>query len=259
MSDDVNDRVHDFLNDNVTWRQSQSIFPRSPRLEFFDIMLKKPDWKNSKILDIGGNRGNLLEDGIKTGDISPVNYYCLDVDKSAIEFGQSQHPDANWFHHQAFNHMYNPEGVDNTKFPFDDNMFDIVVAYSVYSHTTFSQLKFDISEIQRVSKSNAVVAFTVVDKLSAEYFTSKRREDYPGKTCVTHEDILLTDIEDYKYFIDNDLLIDQLNNTHGVEHLVTIYNTDWLSKQFQPQLNMKMKFPPNGHVQKTMVFTNESK
>lgn len=251
----MSDRVHDILNDNVTWSED-TIFPRHPRLDFFDIMLKKPEWKDAKILDIGGNRGNLLQDGIDKDLINPENYYCLDVDEVALEYGRNNFPNANWVTHTAFNCMYNETGLDNSVFPFQDNTFDIVLAYSVYSHTTFNQLKFDISEIQRVCKPKGKVAFTVVDKMSSEYFTKKRLDDYPGKKCLTHKDILYTDINDYKYFVDNDLLVDHLNSKNKVNHLVTIYNTDWLIEQFKPEINLEMKYPTNGHVQKTMVFTN---
>ena len=37
-------------------------YPRSERYTFFDTMLNNVDWENAVILDLGGNRGNLLED-----------------------------------------------------------------------------------------------------------------------------------------------------------------------------------------------------
>ena len=219
----MSDPVTAALTNAVQWTQDKSIFPRSPRLDFFDVMLGKPDWANVKVLDIGGNRGNLLEDGIHKNKITPENYYCLDVDKEAVEYGRNNFPNANWYHHSAFNHMYNVVGMEGVNFPYPDDTFDCVVAYSVYSHTTFEQLC----------------------------------SDYPGKRCLTHNDILLEPIEDFKYFVDNDLLVDKLYNTTSVNHLVTIYNTDWLINYFKDQLNLTLKFPLTGHVQKTLVFTNE--
>ena len=47
---------------NNVENHSNSLYPRSERLSFFDTVLGQPDWENSKILDIGGNRGNPLED-----------------------------------------------------------------------------------------------------------------------------------------------------------------------------------------------------
>lgn len=253
----MSDPVTAALTNAVQWNQDKSIFPRSPRLDFFDVMLGKPDWENVKVLDIGGNRGNLLEDGIHKNKITPENYYCLDVDKEAVEYGRNNFPSANWYHHSAFNHMYNVVGMEGVDFPYPDDTFDCVVAYSVYSHTTFEQLCFDLKEMQRVCKPGGKVAITIIDKESAEYFTTKRLTDYPGKRCLTHNDILLEPIEDFKYFVDNDLLVDKLYNTTSVNHLVTIYNTNWLINYFKDQLNLTLKFPLTGHVQKTLVFTNE--
>ena len=53
----------DIATASTTQRISPNPYiPRSERLSFFDTVLGQPDWENSKILDIGGNRGNPLED-----------------------------------------------------------------------------------------------------------------------------------------------------------------------------------------------------
>ena len=101
-----------------------------------------------------------------------------------------------------------PNGEEELIFPFENNMFDVVMAYSVYSHTTYEQFKFDLEQIKRVCKPGGQIAITFVDKESAEYFTNKRLQDYPDKKCLTHKDILMCDIPDFKYFVDNDLLLD---------------------------------------------------
>ncbi len=246
----MNESVQDLLN----WEQPTTLFPRQPRQAFFDVMLSYPFWEESKVLDIGGNCGNFLQDGIANGTLDPKNYYCLDVDKNAIEYGIENFPKANWHHHNAFNHMYNPQGIENLEFPFEDNMFDVVLAYSVYSHTTYEQFAFDLEQIKRVCKPNGQIAITFVDKESAEYFTNKRIQDYPNKKCLTHKDILMCDINDFKYFVDNDLLLDHLFGKTPVNHLVTIYNIEWLKENLQ---NVTIKYPTSGHVQKTMVLINE--
>ena len=88
------------------------IFPRQPRYDFFDMMHGRPDWSNATILDIGGNRGNLLEDLIDLQLISPQQYTSLDVDQEGLDFGKMNNPDANWVKHEAFNHAYNEKGHD---------------------------------------------------------------------------------------------------------------------------------------------------
>tara|TARA_B100001939_G_C16945487_1_gene620123 strand:- start:878 stop:1627 length:750 start_codon:yes stop_codon:yes gene_type:complete len=249
----MNDSVQDLLNNDVEWSQQSSLFPRHPRLPFFNVMFKNPTWENKKILDIGGNNGNFLKDGV-SASIKPSDYYCLDVDKKSLEDGKQNFPDANWIHHNAFNHMYNPTGTENTLFPFEDNTFDYVLAYSVYSHTTFEQFVFDLAEIKRVCKPGGQIGLTFVDKDSAEYFTKKRVQDYPNKNCLSHKDILMCDINDFKYFVDNDLLLDHLFGKTPVNHLVTIYNVEWLKEYLH---NVEIKYPISGHVQKTAVIVNE--
>ena len=61
--------------------------------------------------------------------------------------------------------------------------------------------------------------------------------------------------QDYIYFVDNNLLLDEINNTSNMEYLVTVYNLKWLSS-FLEKLNIanKIKFPPQGHVQRTLVI-----
>ena len=115
--------MNESVQDLFEWKQSSTLFPRQPRQAFFDVMLSHPFWEELKISDIGGNCGNFLQDGIANGTVLPENYYCLDVDKSAIDYGVENFPQANWHHHNAFNHMYNPNGEEELIFPFEKHVF----------------------------------------------------------------------------------------------------------------------------------------
>lgn len=233
------------------------IFPRQPRLNFFDMMHDRPDWSTAKILDIGGNRGNLCADGRELQKFPLENYTCLEVDAEAVVFGREKYPTANWVHHNAFNNVYQPLGNEEEPFPFEDNTFDIICAYSVYSHTTFRQFIYDLIEALRVCKPGGSIAFTLVDIGSAEWFVDKRKLDYEGsnKPTLSYDKLCEKGIADYIYFVDNDLLLDEINNTSNMEYLVTVYNLKWLSS-FLEKLNIanKIKFPPQGHVQRTLVI-----
>lgn len=235
-----------------------NIFPRQPRYDFFDMMHGRPDWENSTILDVGGNRGNLLEDLLDLKLIKQSQYTSLDVDQQALDFGKQNFPDANWIKHNAFNNVYNLEGTDETEFPFDDNTFDLVCAYSVYSHTTFKQFVFDLIELIRVCKKDGSIALTVVDTPGVKFFTEKRAIDYKDKPTITFDQIAKLNIADYMYFVDNDLLLDEIYNQHKMDYLVTIYNIKWLSTMLN-ELNIthKMKFPPQNHVQRTLVIKKQ--
>ena len=242
---------------NNVENHSNSLYPRSERLSFFDTVLGQTDWENSKILDIGGNRGNLLEDLQQRKIGKEENYYSLDVDQGALDFGKSNYPNANWIHTDAYNPMYNKTGNLSQMFPFADNTFDITVAYSVYSHTTHENFIQDLSEIKRVTKPGGKIGITFVDTDSINFFITKRRQDYPGKFVINIKDIeeSLRKRNEYIYYVDNDLLIDEINNPDGITHLVTVYNQDWLLKELNSiGIETNIKYPKQGHIQKTLTF-----
>jgi hypothetical protein len=53
---------------------------------YFDQQLGQPDWRGKRVLDFGGNIGNLLRHESST--IDHDKYWCIDVSKDAIEFGK---------------------------------------------------------------------------------------------------------------------------------------------------------------------------
>lgn len=236
---------------------SNSLYPRSERLSFFDTVLGSPDWENSIILDVGANRGNLLEDLQQKKIGKEENYYALDVDHEALNFGKSNYPNANWIPFNAFNPMYNKTGVLSQKFPFEDNTFDITCSYSVYSHTTHENFIHDLAEIQRVTKPGGKIAITFVDQDSINFFLTKRRADYPDKFIINIRDIeeSFRRRNEYIYYVDNELLVDEIHNPAGINHLVTVYNYDWLLNELNSMgINAQIKYPKQGHIQKTIVF-----
>lgn len=228
---------------------------KADRFPFFDTILKKPAWsiESFKVLDIGAGSGAFLSDAVKLNSLKPEQYYCLEVDSSFIDSGREKFPTANWHHHNAFNHMYNPGGVDNLRFPFDVDTFDVVMAYSVYSHATFEQLMFDMYEMLRVCKPGGKIAFTVVDNGSVEFFINKRKADYPGKPCVSLSDF--SAVDQYLYLIDNDLILDHVFNKSSVDHLVAVYNLNWLSEYLDSiGIEHIVRFPTTGHIQRSIVI-----
>ena len=99
------------------------------------------DYKNKKILDYGGNRGNLLY--FSQGKIKEENYTCIDVEKDAIRQGKIEFSNANFIHYNRFSPMYNEGNIDEP-FPILEEKFDICFAYSVFTHTDFFTFKTTI-------------------------------------------------------------------------------------------------------------------
>ena len=115
----------------------------------------------------------------------------------------------------------------------------------------------DIKEMQRVVKPGGKIAITFVDEDSVKFFITKRSQDYPGKFIINHLDVkeALRKRNEYVYFVDHDLLVDELNSAEGVTHLVTVYNYDWLLNELNSMgIDAELKYPKQGHIQKTLVF-----
>src|SRR5262249_24580918 len=105
---------------------------------YFDYELGSPSWKDKKVLDFGGNIGNLLHDQSST--IEPHNYWCIDVSRNAIERGKLTYPSAHWLFYNRYNFAFNPGGVEGLEVPDAGQKFDYIVAYSVFTHTSKAEM-----------------------------------------------------------------------------------------------------------------------
>jgi 2-polyprenyl-3-methyl-5-hydroxy-6-metoxy-1,4-benzoquinol methylase len=149
------------------WRGSaeqQALRPESiktSQFAYFDKQLDHPDWSGKSILDFGGNRGNILRD--PSCRIDSKNYYCLDVIKDAIDEGRKLFPEAHWFHYDRYNCSFNPTGVADLSIPEFEHKFDIVLAYSVFTHTTLAEMKDLVRQLEACLAPRGVLAFTFID------------------------------------------------------------------------------------------------
>jgi 2-polyprenyl-3-methyl-5-hydroxy-6-metoxy-1,4-benzoquinol methylase len=149
------------------WRGTQeqralrSQFVKTTQFAYFDAQLDHPDWSDKRVLDFGGNKGNLLLDPACT--IRHENYYCLDVIREAIDEGCKTFPDANWFHYDRFNCSFNSEGVVDLPVPAWGVEFDFILAYSVFTHTTWEETKDLVAQLRARLAPGGVLAFTFID------------------------------------------------------------------------------------------------
>ncbi len=120
---------------------------------FIELGNLKPD---DRVLDIGCGIGRMAVP--LTSYLSPLGeYYGFDIDKRGIEWCQKQiTPRFNNFHFQRpdiYNKFYNANGkylAHEYKFPYDDNYFEFVILYSVFTHLLPGDLRNYLSEISRV-------------------------------------------------------------------------------------------------------------
>src|ERR1051325_1447096 len=85
------------------------------RFTYFDQQLGHPNWRGKRVLDFGGNKGNLLLDPACA--IRHQDYYCIDVISEAIEEGRKSFPDAYFVHYDRHNCSFNPDGVRDLPVP----------------------------------------------------------------------------------------------------------------------------------------------
>lgn len=136
-------------------------FVKATQFSYFDKQLDHPDWRGRRVLDFGGNKGNLLLDPGCT--IRHQDYYCLDVIPEAINEGRARFPGAHLFHYNRYNCSFNPEGIVDLPIPDLGVEFDLILAYSVFTHTTWEEMKDLIEQLQRRLSANGVLAFTFID------------------------------------------------------------------------------------------------
>ena len=139
----------------------RSQFVKATQFAYFDAQLDHPEWRGKHVLDFGGNKGNLLLDPACT--IRHQNYYCLDVIGEATEEGRKTFPDAHFIHYDRYNCSFNPDGVHELPVPDLGVQFDFIMAYSVFTHTPFEEMKELVAQLQQHLAPGGSLAFTFID------------------------------------------------------------------------------------------------
>ena len=149
------------------WRGSadqqalRSQLGKSGQFAFFNRQLDYPDWCGQAVLDFGGNSGSLLLNPDCT--IRPEDYYCVDVIPQALEEGRKRFPQAHWVHYNRYNCSFNPEGIDGLPIPDMGIEFGMILAYSVFTHTTRDEMKELVEQLQARLAPGGSLAFTFID------------------------------------------------------------------------------------------------
>lgn len=149
------------------WRGSpeqqalRSQFVKTTQFAYFDEQLDHPDWRGRRVLDFGGNKGNLLLDPACA--IRHQDYYCLDVIAEAIEEGRKAFPEGHWHHYDRYNCSFNPNGIVDLAIPDLGVEFDFILAYSVFTHTTWEEMNELVEQLQRGLAKGGTLAFTFID------------------------------------------------------------------------------------------------
>lgn len=137
------------------------ITKRKVQFRFFDHQLGSPDWTGKRVLDFGGNAGNVLLD--PNCQIEPGNYWCIDLSRDAIAEGRRRHPEAHFIFYDRYNFEYNPTGTIGLPIPDPGIRFDFIVAWSVVTHNNKADSLKLIDQLVALLADDGKLAVTFTD------------------------------------------------------------------------------------------------
>lgn len=134
---------------------------RTSQYAYFDKQLRGPNWRGKKILDFGGNIGGFLKGAAPC--IDHDNYWCIDLYKPAIEYGQKTYPCAHFVFYDRYNCKDNPTGIVGLPLPDVGQTFDFILAFSVFTHTSTGEMLDLLDQLLARLNPSGVLAFTFFD------------------------------------------------------------------------------------------------
>lgn len=134
---------------------------RQTQFGYFDHVLEQPVWKGRKILDFGGNVGTFL--GSAGNRIDHESYWCLDLNLDVVEQGRRKYPQAHFLHYNRYSSQYNPNGIRHLPIPDLGFKFDIIMAFSVFTHIDRSEMIELVGSLRSMLAPGGVLAFTFDD------------------------------------------------------------------------------------------------
>lgn len=134
---------------------------RLGQFTYFSMQVGEPVWRGKRVLDFGGNIGNLLRDPNSTVD--EERYWCLDVARESVEAGRASFPKAHWVFYDRYSFSFNPRGVRGLPVPDLGQRFDYILAFSVFTNTTPSDMLQMVGQLEGLLAEGGTLAFTFID------------------------------------------------------------------------------------------------
>lgn len=120
--------------------------------------------KTTKLLDVGCGWGRIIRFFMK--DIGPGNLYGCDVSKKIIDICKTS------FHGELDFQLIKPLPVT----PYENEFFDIIEGYSVFSHLSSFAVLHWMNEYFRILKPGGMLAMTVWKESRFDYIQKLQRE-----------------------------------------------------------------------------------
>jgi hypothetical protein len=134
---------------------------KTGQFTYFSQQVGENDWRGKSVLDFGGNIGNILRDPAST--IDEDRYWCLDVVEESIDRGKVAYPKANWLFYDRYCFFFNPYGDAELPVPELGRPFDFIVAYSVFTNTSHTDMIQLVGQLESMLTPHGVLAFTFID------------------------------------------------------------------------------------------------
>ncbi len=134
---------------------------RLGQFTYFSLQIGQRDWHGKNVLDFGGNIGKILEDPNST--IDHERYWCVDIVEQAIEKGKALFPKSHWVFYNRYCFAFNPYGIPNLPVPDLHQAFDYILAFSVFTNTTETDMLQLVTQLEGMLAANGVLAFTFLD------------------------------------------------------------------------------------------------
>jgi 2-polyprenyl-3-methyl-5-hydroxy-6-metoxy-1,4-benzoquinol methylase len=128
---------------------------------YFSHQLGYPDWTTKKVLDFGGNIGNILLD--PNCRIEPENYWSIDVSQDVMDEGKRRHPKAHFVFYDRYNFEFNPTGTPDLPVPDLGERFDVILAHSVFTHASKAETLALVEQLLPLLADGGRAAFTFID------------------------------------------------------------------------------------------------
>jgi SAM-dependent methyltransferase len=164
------------MDSTFTW---SPISNRVSQFGYFNEMLGRPVWRDRKILDFGGNVGGLLAGA--GSNIDPADYWCIDLNREAMGIGQRRYPQAHFVLYDRYSSQFNPDGIRHLPIPDCGLKFDIILAFSVFTHAHLIEMRELVQQLKNMLAPNGMLAFTFCD---ARYDRSLTSPDLPAGSDV---------------------------------------------------------------------------
>jgi SAM-dependent methyltransferase len=134
---------------------------RTLQYDYFNAQLGNPNWIGKKILDFGGNMGGFLMGAPST--IKQEDYWCVDLHNPALERGRKAFPNAHFVFYNRYHNLYNSAGIVDLPLPELGQMFDFILAFSVFTHTSVGEMREILRHLTSMLKSGGTLVFTFGD------------------------------------------------------------------------------------------------